>query len=84
MATNLSQRGTLKRCAEARGCVYEVIAHLSHSDLNTSAIYTQRVERARLAEQAVRRIEMASETQGVPQFQSRGKSAMISAGKITT
>lgn len=41
MATNLSQRGTLKRCAEARGCVYEVIAHLSHSDLNTSAIYTQ-------------------------------------------
>lgn len=57
-----------KWIVEAGGTVYEVMAHLSHSDPKTSAIYTQRVERARLAEQAVRRMEKASKTQGVPRL----------------
>lgn len=58
---NRSQHGIRKRraeeIAEAGVTVYEVMAHLSHSDPKTSAIYTQRVERAWLAERAVRRME---------------------------
>ena len=82
---NRSQHGIRKRraeeIAEAGGTVYEVMAHLSHSDPKTSAIYTQRVERARLAERAVRRMEQASKTQGVPQLRNRGTHATIPAGK---
>lgn len=84
---NRSQHGVRKRraeeIAEVGGSVYEVMAHLSHSDPKTSAIYTQRVERARLAEQAIRRMEQSSKTRGVPRSQNRGTPAAISADKTT-
>lgn len=73
---NRSQHGIRKRraeeIAEPGGTVYEVMAHLSHSDPKTSAIYTKRVERARLAEQAVRRMEQSSKTEVVPRRRNRG------------
>ncbi|MDO5622429.1 MAG: hypothetical protein Q4G24_13270 [Paracoccus sp. (in: a-proteobacteria)] len=84
---NRSQHGIRKRRAEeiveAGGTVYEVMAHLSHSDPKTSAIYTQRVERARLAERAVRRMEGTQNDQGVPRPEIRGTPAIVSAGKTT-
>lgn len=56
---NRSQHGIRKRraeiIAEEGGSVYEVMAHLSHSDTKTAAIYTKKIERKRLAERAARR-----------------------------
>ena len=45
--------------AQAAGPAYEVMAPMPHSDPKASAIYTDRVERARLAKRAVRRMEQA-------------------------
>ena len=71
-----SQHGIRKRraeqIAEASGSVYEVMAHLSHSDPKTAAIYTARVDRARLAEQAALRAEAAAEARSVPRAENRG------------
>ncbi|NDU99885.1 hypothetical protein GZA08_02730 [Pseudoroseicyclus sp. CLL3-39] len=71
-----SQHGIRKRraeqIAEASGSVYEVMAHLSHSDPKTAAIYTKRVDRARLAERAALRAEAAAGVQGVPRPENRG------------
>jgi integrase len=71
-----SQHGIRKRraeqIAEASGSVYEVMAHLSHSDPKTSTVYTKRVNRARLAERAALRAEAMSAAQGVPRPQNRG------------
>lgn len=71
-----SQHGIRKaraeEVAEQGGSVYEVIANLSHSDAKTSAIYTKRVERARLAEQAADRVDAAKNEQGVPRPGNRG------------
>ncbi len=71
-----SQHGIRKRravkIAEASGSIFEVMAHLSHKDPKTAAIYTQRVDRARLAEQAAIRAEGHAKTQGVPPGFVRG------------
>lgn len=71
-----SQHGIRKRraeqIAEASGSVYEVMAHLSHSDPKTAAIYTKRVDRARLAERAALRAEEAQKSQSVPRPSERG------------
>ena len=71
-----SQHGIRKRraeqIAEASGSVYEVMAHLSHSDPKTAAIYTKRVDRARLAERAALRAETASQARSVPRPENRG------------
>ena len=71
-----SQHGIHKRraeqIAEASGSVYEVMAHLSHSDPKTAAIYTKRVDRARLAERAALRAEAASAARSVPRPENRG------------
>ncbi len=71
-----SQHGIRKRraeqIAEASGSVYEVMAHLSHSDPKTAAIYTKRVDRARLAERAALRAEAAAEAQRLPRSENRG------------
>ena len=52
-------RGIRKRPAEripeASGSVFAVMAHLSPSNPKTAAIYTRRVDRARLAETAALR-----------------------------
>jgi hypothetical protein len=71
-----SQHGIRKRTAieiaEQSGSIYEVMAHPSHSDPKTSAIYTKEAERARLAEQAVDRVESAREARSVPRGKNRG------------
>ncbi len=80
-----SQHGIRKRraeqIAEASGSVYEVMAHLSHSDPKTAAIYTKRVDRARLAERAALRAEAAFEGDSVPCPINRGALRGTSAGK---
>ena len=48
------------------------MAHLSHSDPKTAAIYTKRVDRARLAERAALRAEAAAEARSVPRPENRG------------
>lgn len=58
--------------AEQGGSVCEVMAYLSHSDAKTSAIYTKRVERALLPEQAADRVDAARNEQGVPRPGNRG------------
>ena len=72
MRATRSQHGIRKRraeqIAEASGSVFEVMAHLSHSDPKTAAIYTKRVDRARLAERAALRAEARS----VPRPENRG------------
>ncbi|WP_299784438.1 hypothetical protein [uncultured Marivita sp.] len=64
MRATRSQHGIRKRraeeIAEASGSVYEVMAYLSHSDPKTAAIYTKRVDRAKLAERAFERAEAAA------------------------
>lgn len=46
------------------------MAHLSRSDAKT-AIYTKRVKRARLAEQAADRVDAARDNKGVPRPEKR-------------
>lgn len=76
MCATRSQHGIRKRraeqIAEASGSVYEVMAHLSHSDPKTAAIYTKRVDRARLAERAALRAEAAAAERSVPRAENRG------------
>ena len=71
-----SQHGIRKRratdIAEQSGSVYEVMAHLSHSDPKTAAIYTKRVERARLAELAADRVDAARDGKSVPRPEQCG------------
>jgi len=81
-----SQHGIRKRraeqIAEASGSVYEVMAHLSHSDPKTAAIYTKRVDRARLAERAALRAEAAAEARSVPRPENRGTLDDVTSSKI--
>ena len=76
MRATRSQHGIRKRraeqIAEASGSVFEVMAHLSHSDPKTAAIYTKRVNRACLAERAALRAEAAAEARSVPRPENRG------------
>ena len=60
------------RRGEASGSVFEVMAHLSHSDPKTAAIYTKRVDRARLAERAALRAEAAAAERSLPRPENRG------------
>ena len=84
-----SQHGIRKRraeqIAEASGSVYEVMAHLSHSDPKTAAIYTKRVDRARLAERAALRAEErakeAAEAKSVPRHENRGTLNEVTSSK---
>ncbi len=80
-----SQHGIRKRraeqIAEASGSVFEVMAHLSHSDPKTSAIYTKRVNRARLAESAALRAEGLAADRGVPRPENRGTLRHGTAGE---
>ena len=73
---NRSQHGIRKRRAEqiteASGSVFEVMAHLAISEPRTAAIYTAKVERARLAEAAADRAERAVVGQCVPRPDHRG------------
>ena len=86
-----SQHGIRKRraeqIAEASGSVYEVMAHLSHSDPKTAAIYTKRVDRARLAERAALRAEErakeAAEAKSVPRPENRGTLNEVTSSKTT-
>jgi len=82
-----SQHGIRKaraeEIAEQGGSVYEVMAYLSHSDPKTSAIYTKRVERARLAEQAADRVDAAKKGQGVPRPENRGTPKGVSPNVVT-
>ena len=82
-----SQHGIRKRraekIAEASGSVFEVMAHLSHSDPKTAAIYTKGVDRARLAGQAARRVEGASSGRSVPPPIDRGTLPGVSSRGIT-
>ncbi len=86
MRATRSQHGIRKRraeqIAEASGSVYEVMAHLSHSDPKTAAIYTKRVDRARLAERAALRAESASAARGVPRPENRGTLDDVMSSKI--
>lgn len=86
MRATRSQHGIRKRraeqIAEASGSVYEVMAHLSHSDPKTAAIYTKRVDRARLAERAALRAEAAAEARSVPRPENRGTLGDAKPSKI--
>lgn len=60
-----SQHGIRKRVAEqiaeAGGNEYEIMARLSHSDPKTAAIYTAKVNRAKLAKSGFERVERPTE-----------------------
>ncbi len=81
-----SQHGIRKRraeqIAEASGSVYEVMAYLSHSDPKTAAIYTKRVDRAKLAERAFVRAEVAAEARSVPRTENRGTLSTVKPSGI--
>ncbi|WP_055682556.1 hypothetical protein [Jannaschia rubra] len=87
MRATRSQHGIRKRraeqIAEASGSVYEVMAYLSHSDPKTAAIYTKRVDRAKLAERAFVRAEAAAEARSVPHPENRGTLGAVEPSKIT-
>lgn len=86
MRATRSQHGIRKRraeqIAEASGSVYEVMAYLSHSDPKTAAIYTKRVDRAKLAERAFVRAEAAAEARSVPRPENRGTLDAVESSKI--
>ena len=87
MRATRSQHGIRKRraeqIAEALGPVYEVMAYLSHSDPKTAAIYTKRVDRAKLAERAFVRAEAAAEARSVPRHENRGTLDTVEPSKLT-
>ncbi len=72
----LSQHGIRKYVAEelalSGSSVYEIMSRLSHSDPRTAAIYTENVERARLATQGFERAEAARKKRSVPHPKNSG------------
>jgi integrase len=71
-----SQHGLRKaraiEVAQYGGTQYEVMSVMSHSEPKTTARYTEDVQRAHLAEVAIRRVHKAQNTKSVPPPEKRG------------
>ena len=86
MANHLQYEHRKRRAEEitqAAGPAYEVMAPMPHSDPKASAIYTDRVEKARLAKRAIGRMEQAVKNQSEPRPENRQKAAAIPTAKTT-